>query len=554
MTQGNQGDREQGTNAARYNIYGFNRTFSRLHSDYWVTAAIPLIAAVAISYAWPLSDSVDHEFFLSLSGAVLTALGLAFSVTLLMTDLGQSRARLEPRRIFTLTTWSYFSLCFGSVTWTLCLAYFAGESDSTEELCYRWAPKSCFLSEKTAARLSLFLIFLALLLLLPFVSYAYRRIDPRRIFQDLAREAVYASSDARTSQRMAEYARLTLTLSGDPDRGVLGAALTALGTGTSTSGRALPGLRQEFHTQVAHTVAQLLRSTRRSGANSRMVIEFTATWIECILDPQSPANTDDVEKKRALEVVRRFLDLAGANLRAWNDGEAATETGLASLWLINEMADICSKHRTPLSFAAAASTIRTCIEYRLSEPTGRLAYGSLRSLVKLTKKILVSDTDLGAHNVLVELLKGLEGISRAEPSAPIPNWTLREVGNVLAIAYRGGSASSHRRIVEALRSFAEENLSALLIALQEIPEISGLELVHGLFRDAVRSRNHDRIILIGQTLVLLQLNAEKVDEALSSFERIASSAEHVENLPRVASFVARRLQRAIWTSFDRTVS
>ncbi|WP_447007247.1 hypothetical protein ACRAKI_12590 [Saccharothrix isguenensis] len=511
------------------------RKVPRNRGGVWLAGIGAAVGAGVTAYAWPLGDdSVDHEFFLGVAGAALTALGLIFSVTILMTDLGQARARLEPRRVFTSVTWAYLAVFLGSVGWTLWFAFFAGVSDGVDEVCFESDGGWCVVNERQAARISVFLIALALTLLLPFVRYAYLRISPKTVFEGLARRAVYARDSEGRRSGMSDYRRLAVSFAGDPDRNVLFVALKALGSVSRTALAKDPRAGGDLLEQVCMTIGEINRSTRISEVDNRVVLDFAAVWLDQVAESvgvRTGAGRTAVNRKVAIDSGRRLLDLASANLRAWNDGELSNRVGFGTFSLVGQVAEVCLEHGMPMSFVAVAGNIRACVEHRVSDSTGRVVYGCLRALLLLARQTYGAKVELGGSKVTIELLLTLDRLSTASDRPPIPVWTLRELADFVVVVSTGGTRLRNSAIARTSALQLREIATLADHLARSAPDRSdGLAALLLLFRHLIRNGMHAQVVEVGVPLILRQLEDRAPDLALVSFEALAESVQHCEDV------------------------
>jgi hypothetical protein len=151
---------------------------------------LSLIASIAgagiLSASWPFKTPLMWQLFQSLATALLTVLGITFSILLLALNLGRPHSRVVPSQTLDTLSVAYLSLYLATVAWLFEFSYFLQAETSASRYCVEFPQVYC-LGIVSTGRLAVFFTFMLVFLLLPFLHRTFQRISPPGLFIVLAK-------------------------------------------------------------------------------------------------------------------------------------------------------------------------------------------------------------------------------------------------------------------------------------------------------------------------------------------------------------------------------
>ncbi|MEU6097518.1 hypothetical protein [Streptomyces sp. NPDC047079] len=383
---------------------------------------------------------------------MLTVFGLAFSMVLLSSDLGQARGRISYRHSFTWEVNFYLFLFAAIVLWCLLVAYAAdGEKLSGGRLCLTAGHNLC-MQGKRISQISIGSTALLIFLIFPFIGFIYRGLSPHQVLADRAHLIARSRSAQQMVRHVSEFQRQTIAFQGDLDVKVLASATQALesaSTAILNSKRRRP-IWPQLAEEIISTIGTLNGRFHGDPHTAIHVLRFSADWIESTLGQigNSPQSVPGLTNRGIANLLRSLTEIYNRNLRRYSEGELSTDVALESLRAINGVAGISHDRRISLSFARSASDILTCLRAGPDAVTQRGLTGCLGGLMRLTVTAVNANSDLNPSHIVKELADGVAALAGYENYRFSPGF-VDDFGKVCKPLVLNGSGAVDRNLADA---------------------------------------------------------------------------------------------------------
>ncbi|MEU0680946.1 hypothetical protein [Streptomyces albogriseolus] len=444
-----------------------------------IQSGLAALAAVALAKVWPLNgNEVRADFFLSVSASVLTVFGLAFSMVLLSSDLGQARGRISHRHSFTWEVNFYLLLFAAIVLWCLLVAYAAdGAKLSGGRLCLA-ADHTLCMQGRRISQISIGSTALLIFLIFPFIGFIYRGLSPHQVLADRAHLVSRSRSVQQVEHRIAELQRQTIAFHGDLDVKVLASATQALESASSAilHSNRRRHLWQHLAEEIIATIGTLNGRFLGDPHTAIHVIRFSVDWIESSYTQvgNSPQSVPGLTNRGVANQLRALCEIYNRNIRRYSEGELSTDVALESVRALNRVASICRDRRINLSFARTATDIVACLRAGPDAVAQRGLTGCLGGLMRLTATAIKTDADLNASHIVKELADGVTTLARHENYKFSPGF-VDQFGRVCNPLILNGSGTVDRNLADAT---AHLPVHTLLWLANELERSVGETLAH----------------------------------------------------------------------------
>src|ERR1022692_299679 len=356
-----------------------------------IIIAISLIAAATAARFWPITGGrIQASFFSSLASSLLTVFGLVFTLCLIGSQLTPSRASLMIRRVFGLSTFCYLAVFILTTFWTLAISYRAGETDRATTLCSIIFHRRVCISEASAGRLSIFGLSWSILLLVPFISYVYRRLTPRYAFSSIVSSALRARTGESFRRRVETLSREIIAVSSEAGEATQGLhyfielGIVALRRGRvfrppSNAGvvQAITSEMKNLNAHFSYDQVMSIQMIKTLGIWSSVIIHGDGDWPEVTAGPVT------LTRKQLNEFADTIANEAGRYLRVWQISTTMTTQAAESVRLLKTLAGQCRDANLKVSFSRVARQMATCAEQKVTQIPGSDYNLALRGLISL---------------------------------------------------------------------------------------------------------------------------------------------------------------------------
>lgn len=500
--------------------------------------AVSIAISVATAKLWPIQGlRIQASFFLSLASSCLTLFGLVFTLCLIGTQFMVARTNVVVRRIFGPGTWLYLVLFVITILWTLAISYRADNSHSSARLCAHTLSVRHCISEAQAGRASIFGVTWSLLLLLPFILYIYRRLTVAYAFSSIVNSILRARTVRTFRRRCERLSAEILALSSETtaiEQGI--AYLLELGI-LAVKRRRIIWKKSAYSdaldvTKQFYSLNQALASYPELSSLVLDSLKQWSVWLIVRAEQLSDKDLapDVITYSQVREITRMAVDAATYSLHEWQSSPGTMSPALASVHLLQEVAEACKDRRVRMNFSLAARELANCAARKAIEKSEMEFNLAIRGLISVTDiAVTAVKVNLRGEVTVQELSKLLTNLGiAANGRMTIPSWVLNELHDL--------TTTISGRYNPTLRPF--KRYLASLASLQPMEIITILRGSFGgkqqnvqrigrpwqaLVLESLRASASEDVALAAQSAVVASwIKDNQLNEVISIFERLGS--------------------------------